>query len=91
METNVRDLLNEMGMTDSIMFENPNYDSAIIGYDMVSNRIIYDYELMIQHLMENDGMEYDEAAEFIDYNTIRATPYAGELAPIILYNLKDEL
>lgn len=91
METNVRDLLNEMGMTDSIVFENPNYDSAIIGYDMVSNRIIYDYELMIQHLMENDGMEYDEAAEFIDYNTIRATPYAGELAPIILYNLKDEL
>ena len=91
METNVRDLLNEMGMTDSIVFENPNYDSAIIGYDMVSNRIIYDYELMIQHLMENDGMEYDEAAEFIDYNTIRATPYAGGLAPIILYNLKDEL
>jgi hypothetical protein len=91
METNVRDLLNEMGMTDSIVFENPNYDSAIIGYDMVSNRIIYDYELMIKHLMENDGMEYDEAAEFIDYNTIRATPYAGELAPIILYNLKDEL
>ena len=27
-----RDLLNEMGLEDSIVFENPDYDSAIIGY-----------------------------------------------------------
>lgn len=91
METNVRDLLNEMGMTDSIVFENPNYDSAIVGYDMASNRIIYDFELMVEHLMNADGMEYDEAVEFIEYNTIRAIPYAGEGAPIVLYNLKNEL
>ena len=24
--------------------------------------------------------------EFIDYNTIRAIPYAGEMAPIVLYD-----
>ena len=27
-----RDLLNEMGLEDSVVFENPHYDSAIIGY-----------------------------------------------------------
>ena len=79
-----RDLINELGLEDSIVFENPDYDSAIIGYDAVSNRIIYDFDLMVEHLMNTDGMEYDEAVEFIEYNTIRATPYAGEMAPIIL-------
>ena len=79
-----RDLLNELGLEESIVFENPDYDSAIIGYDANDSRIIYDYEKMVEHLMEADGMEYDEAVEFIDYNTIRAIPYAGPNAPIVL-------
>ena len=79
-----RDLLNEMGFEDAVVFENPDYDSAIIGYDAVSLRVIYDFELMVEHLMNTDGMEYDEAVEFIEYNTIRAVPYAGHNAPIIL-------
>ena len=32
-KTERRDLLVELGLEDSIVFENPNYDSAIIGYD----------------------------------------------------------
>ena len=84
-----RELLNEMGLEDSIVFENPDYDSAIIGYDMNDNRIVYDYEAMIQHLVEKDGMTYDEAADFVSYNTIRAIPYAGEKAPIILNRMDD--
>lgn len=79
-----RDLLNELGLEESIVFENPDYDSAIIGYDAVEHRIVYDFDKMVEHLIDVDGMEYDEAVEFIEYNTIRATPYAGEMAPIIL-------
>ena len=44
-----RDLLVELGLEDSIVFENPNYDSAIIGWDENSGRIIYDYEKMVEH------------------------------------------
>ena len=91
MKTNVRDLLNEMGFEDAVVFENPSYDSAIIGYDMVENRIVYDFNLMVQHRMDTDGMEYDEAVEFIENNTIIATSYAGAMAPIIVYNIKNEL
>jgi hypothetical protein len=83
-----RDLLNELGLEESIVFENPNYDSAIIGYDANNYRIIYDYEKMVEHLMDVDGMEYDEAVEFIDYNTIRAIPYIGSNAPIILNRIE---
>lgn len=87
--SNNRELLVELGLEDSIVFENPDYDSAIIGYDVNSSRIVYDYEKMIEHLMETDGMEYEEAMEFIDYNTVRACPYMGEQAPIILYRIEE--
>ena len=86
-----RDLLNELGLEDSIVFENPNYVSAIIGYDENSGRIVYDYEKMAEHLMDNDNMSYEEAIEFIDYNTVRACPYMGDKAPIILRSIEDYL
>jgi hypothetical protein len=38
---------------------------------------------MIDCLVEEDGMSYEEAMEFIDYNTIRALPYYPN-GPIIL-------
>lgn len=84
-----RDLLNELGLEESIVFENPDYDSAIIGYDANDSRIIYDFESMAEHLMNVDGMTYEEAIEFIEYNTLRAIPYAGHNAPIVLQRIDD--
>ena len=84
-----RDLLNELGLEESIVFENPDYDSAIIGYDANDNRVIYDYESMAEHLMNVDGMTYEEAIEFIEYNTLRAIPYAGSNPPIVLQRIDD--
>lgn len=86
-----REILNEIGLDESIVFENPDYDSAIIGYDDNSGRIIYDYEKMVEHLMEADGIDYEEASEFIDYNTVRACPYFGPNAPIILRSIEEYL
>lgn len=44
--------------------------------------LVYDYELMVQHLIKTDNMEYDDAVEFIEYNTIRSLPYV-ENSPIV--------
>jgi uncharacterized protein (DUF1015 family) len=49
---------------------------------------IYDFDLMVQHLMETDSMTEEDAIEFIEYNTIRACPYFGDNAPIILRKLE---
>jgi len=70
-----------------IIFENPDYSNAFLG---VSNdyKAVYDYNKMIECLESEDGMDYEEAAEFIDYNTIRALPYMGPNAPIIVYPLE---
>ena len=81
-----REVLCDLGYEDLIIFENPDYDSAIIGVSE-DDRVIYDYYKMIDFLMDTDGMDVYEAADFIDYNTIRALPYAGEGAPIIMYTI----
>lgn len=83
-----RDLLIELGLEDSIVFEKPHFDSAIIGYDANDYRVIYDYELMVTHLMEQDGMTYEEASEFIQYNTIMSIPYCSN-GPIVLHSIED--
>lgn len=82
----IRDLICELGHDQAIVFDNPDYDNAIIGIT-TDGKVVYDYSKMIESLMEQDKMTYLEAVEFIDYNTIRAIPYAGEYAPIIMEKL----
>lgn len=83
MTEKTKNLLSDWNLDDAVVFENPSYETAIVGYDVHSNRIIYDYELMIDYLVENEQMNEDEAVEFIDYNTIRSLDYI-ENHPIIL-------
>jgi hypothetical protein len=45
---------------------------------------------MVSCLVEEDNMEELEAMEFIDYNTLRALPYAGEMAPVVVYLFRKE-
>ena len=79
----LKDYLCELGHEDSVVLESPDYLSAVAGVSE-DGRVIYSYPRMLEHLVLNDGMTYEEAAEFIDYNTIGSLPYMGEKAPIIL-------
>lgn len=81
----LKELLQELDKPNTIMFESPDYASAVIGLTD-DDCLVYSYEKMIQHLVNGGGMSEEEAIEFIDYNTIRALPYAGELKPIIVYD-----
>ena len=83
------ELLEDHGYEDVVIFENFGYDGALIGVTH-DNRAVYDYDLMVEWLMETEGFSYEEAVEWIDYNTIRALPYAGENAPIIMYRFEEE-
>lgn len=85
-----RGRLVEMGLEEAVVFENPDYDSAIIGYDANSERVVYDYDKMVEHLMD-EGWDCDDAVEFIEYNTIRACPYMGERAPIVMRTIPQEM
>ena len=85
-ENDVRELIEDYEFEDVIIFSNPDYASAFVGISE-DNRAIYDYEKMVKFLMDKDSITDIEAVEFIDYNTIRALPYFGENAPIIMYRL----
>ena len=83
----LKDLLNELEYKDTVVLENPSYLNAIIGITD-EGALCYSYEKMIECLMEEDKMEQEDAMEFINYNTIRALPYASSMGvrPIVVYN-----
>lgn len=78
--------LSDNGYEDVVIFSNPGYDDALIGVTE-DNRAVYDFAAMVDWLIQHDGFSFDEAVEWIEYNTVRALPYAGESAPIILYRI----
>ena len=80
-----RDLLKSYGLEESIVFVNPDYESAIVGYTP-DGRIVYRYSEMIRYLMETDSMSEEDAAEFIDHNTVGAYIENG---PIVMYDIEE--
>lgn len=68
---------------NATIFSNGDYITALIGYTD-DGRAVYDYDKMIEFLIEFEDMSTMEAMEWIDYNTKRALPYMGELSPIIV-------
>ena len=74
-------------MPSAVVFQCPTYEKAIIGTSD-DERIVYDYSLMLECLMEGDKMTYEEARDFIFYNTLRSIPYMGSNAPIVVFPLE---
>ena len=83
----IEDILLDNGYEGVVLFKNFSYDTALIGISD-DNRAIYDYDKMVWWLMSEQDFTREEAVEWIDYNTIRALPYGGEKAPIIMYELE---
>jgi len=79
----IRDELNEQDVM-AVIFDDPSFDRSILGLSTDGN-IIYSLNSMIQELMEDDDISYEEALDFIEYNTIRTLPYIdAENRPVIL-------
>ena len=49
----LKDLLNDLGYEETVVFENPSYLKAIIGISD-DGALCYSYEKMVQCLMEED-------------------------------------
>ena len=89
MKTNdeIKKYIEEMGYEEVVIFENPDYASAFIGVSE-DDRAVYDYEKMVDSLMEEDGMDEEEARDFISYNTLRSLGYI-EKSPVIVYSVEE--
>ena len=62
------------------------FDKAVIGkaYDVAVQefRLVYSVEKCIEVLIERDGMEYHEAREYLEHNTLCA--YVDKSQPIFV-------
>ena len=83
----VAEKIEAAGYESVLVFENPSYEAAFMGVSQ-DERAVYDFDKMVGCLMDEDGMSYEEAVEFIDYNTIRSLPYYSK-SPIIVYGLSE--
>jgi len=79
-------------MTDltSSAMKADGFDGAIIGFGGQygsDDCVVYSVELCIDILVERDGMDYDEARDFFDYNV--ASAYVGSGTPIFVNSIND--
>ena len=61
-------------------------DSAIVGIvdeGLDNPKVVYS-KRMILKVLQDQGMSEEEALEWYSYNTVRALPYMGSIAPCIL-------
>lgn len=87
----LQDILDEETLNEMVLFENPDYADALIGYSESGNAV-YDYDLMVESLMKQDKIDAIDAIEFIEYNTVRAVQYACSMGnpPIIVHKIDSK-
>lgn len=84
-------MIKDQGIEEEVLLlDDHAYDKSIIGITE-DGRILYDFEKMIQEFAEDEGCDETEAIEWLEYNTIRALPYMGERAPIIVTESRDSI
>lgn len=76
------------GYEDVVYLTDYSYDSALIGVTH-DDRAVYDYDLMVEWLMEKEGISKAEAVDWIEYNTIRSLGAYGDGTPVILFRFID--
>lgn len=83
-----REAVSELISPDTVILD--GLDAAIIGYGghvaLQGDVLIYSYSKMVDVFVDRDGMDYETACEWIDFNVIRGLPYMGPHAPIVVYD-----
>ena len=81
-------------LRDEDILQADGFDEAIIGYAEVWTKngqarvMAYDRDMCIDVLMERDGMDWNGANEYFDFNVAGA--YMGEMTPVIISRVIDQ-
>lgn len=81
----VQQILETIDDVDGVLFAD-GFDEAIIGFDTESRRVVYSQQRMI-NILVCDGMELEDAVEFLGFNVWSA--YVGEHTPIFIIEVVD--
>ncbi len=82
------ELISEEYDGEELLFAD-GFGDAIVGVQVMtaghSPCVVYDYDKCIEILMERDGMEYEDAAEHMDFNVTGG--YVGEATPAFIHRV----
>ena len=87
----LKQLITDLGYEDVRVFDDSlgfDYADAFIGMSS-DGRAVYSYDKMVEHIILKEGWPYEEAVEWIDFNTIRALPYGEPKGPIVVYDVPE--
>ena len=73
--------------TEACVLTEEYYDDAIVGIS-ADDRVVYAFTKMVEALSKAENMTTEQAQEYIEHNILRAIPYLGQKAPIIIYSLE---
>ncbi len=85
------DLMSEEYAGAVVLEPHEDFVSCCIGVVLDPDvRLVYAYDRIVSMFMERDGMSYEEAQEFTDFNTVRAIAYMGDRRPVLVYTERVE-
>lgn len=82
----LKEWLVDQGYEDAIVLESPTYRNAVLGISE-DGRVIYSERIIIEDMIIDEGMDIEDAYDNFSYNLLRALPYMGKMAPIILHDI----
>jgi hypothetical protein len=76
----LQEILDEIPDVDFLKAD--GFDDAVVGYEPITMRLVYDREKMIQILVKEEDMKDMEAYEYLEFNTWYA--FVGEKTPLFI-------
>lgn len=65
------------------------YLDAVIGVTHDHDHLLYSYDKLVGIMMVRNRWSYEDAVEWIDYNTIRSCDCMGEFKPYVVYGIES--
>jgi hypothetical protein len=78
----------ELIQADEKLIQADGFDEAVIGVTDIgfdTRRIVYDAEEVIDILMTRDGMSWEDALEYYNFNI--AGSYVGKATPLFIWRM----
>lgn len=90
MTINVKQYLDENYSEEELRIID-GFDEAFVGVGYQFHKAVtcYDKDKIIEILM-SDGMTFEEALEYFEFNIVRGIAYLGEQAPIIIDSVNGD-
>jgi hypothetical protein len=68
--------------SDEELLKADGFDNAVIGIEQNRLRLVYDIDKMRHILINEHGMNFEEAMEYLDFNVFGS--YVGDKTPIYI-------